>query len=322
MKASRPSIGAGTLIAIGLLIMGFAVRFAVHAELTDQYGFYYYPPPISDMAIHLNMAKAVAAGQTSQAVFYTNPGYYHLLGLVLWLGGDQETMFSLQMLLGAGIGPLMFLALRRFGLGTAAAAVTGICFALYQPFIFFEQFLLLEPLHNICLAVLIAALAGLGAGWGQSVAVSALMGCLHLLRPNIAVLWPVILWWQLRRGASRRMVAATLILWIPFFLVIPVRNWLQSGSAVIGTLNFGDNVFIGNHAGSNGTFNYAGGYPRLVREAAALPPGEQAGFWLRQTIGTWSSPGGWFSLMGRKLVLLWGAWELPSNVSLQVMEKK
>lgn len=322
MKPRTFSVNAATLIVIGLLVMGFAVRFAVHAELTDTYRFFFYPPPMSDMAIHLSLAKTVAAGQAPQPVMYTNPGYYHLLALLLRLGGDQETMFSLQMLLGAGLGPLMFLALRRFGLGLAASAVTGCCFALYQPFVFYEQFLLLESVHNVCLAVLLAVLAGLGTGWAQSLAVSVLMGCLHLLRPNIAALWPVILWWQYRRGASRSMIAATLLVWIPFFLVIPMRNWMLSGTAVIGTLNFGDNVFIGNHVGSNGTFNTAGDYPRLVLEAATLPPGDQAGFWFRQTIGSWSSPWGWFALIGRKLVLLWGAWELPNNISLQAMELK
>ncbi|MBP7635194.1 hypothetical protein KBA41_13595, partial [Candidatus Ozemobacteraceae bacterium] len=75
-------ISAATLVVVGLLLMGCAVRFAVHEELTNNYGFYYYPPPISDMAIHLDLAKEVAAGQAPQPVMYTNPGYYHLLALV------------------------------------------------------------------------------------------------------------------------------------------------------------------------------------------------------------------------------------------------
>jgi len=322
MQLNRYSVSAGTLIIIGLLIMGCTIRFVVHTDLTNNYVFFYYPPPISDMAIHLNLAKAVAAGKTPQSAMYTNPGYYHMLGLILRLGGDQETVFILQMLLGTCLGPMMFLALRRFGVGTAASSMAGVCFALYQPFIFYEQFLLLESIHNIFLVMLIAALVGLETSRRQSHIISVLMGCLHLLRPNIATLWPAILWWQYKRGASRMMILSTLLLWIPFFLVIPLKNWIQNGYALIGTLNFGDNLFIGNHAGSNGTFNTAGDYPRLKQEASGLPPGEQAKFWFDRTIDSWKSPWGWFNLLYRKMILFWGAWELPNNISLQAMEIK
>lgn len=321
-KSTARKVNAATFVVVGLLLMGCAVRFAVHEELTNNYGFFYYPPPISDMAIHLELANEVAAGRFPQPVMYTNPGYYHLLALVFKLGGDQEVMFILQMLLGACIGPLLFSVLRRYGMRFSAAALAGMCFALYQPFVFYEQFLLLEPLHNICIAVLLAVLTGIQTGWVQSMAASLMMGALHLLRPNIAVIWPVILWWQHRRGANRTMLAAMVILWIPFFLFIPARNWMLGDTPVPGTLNFGDNVFIGNHSGSNGTFNVSGGYQQLRKEADALPPAQQTGFWLRKTLDSWDSPTGWIRLLGRKLLLLWGAWELPNNISLQAMESR
>ncbi|OQA06433.1 MAG: hypothetical protein BWY66_01865 [bacterium ADurb.Bin374] len=321
-RPTARKVDAATLVVVGLLLMGCAIRFAVHEELTNNYGFFYYPPPISDMAIHLDLAKEVAAGRFPQPVMYTNPGYYHLLALVFKLGGDQEVMFILQMLLGACIGPLLFSVLRRYGMRFSAAALTGMCFALYQPFVFYEQFLLLEPLHNICIAILLATLTGLRTGWVQSMAASLLIGALHLLRPNIAVLWPVVLWWQHRRGASRMMLVAMVALWIPFFLFIPARNWVLGGTPVPGTLNFGDNVYIGNHSGSNGTFNVADGYQQLRKEADALPPARQTGFWLRKTRDSWDSQAGWFRLLGRKLLLLWGAWELPNNISLQAMESR
>lgn len=313
-------VRASTLVVVGLLLMGCAVRFAVHDELTNAYGFYYYPPPISDMAIHIDLAREVAAGRSPQPVMYTNPGYYHLLALVFGLGGGQEWMFLLQMLLGASIGPLLFLALRRAGLGFAASAATGCLLALNQSLMFHEQFLLLEPLHTVCFGALIAVLLAIPPGLLHGVLTVTLVGFLHLLRPNIMVFWPAVLWWLRKRGAT----AATLVLMtggVLFFLLpVPLLTWSSTGTLVFGTQNLGDNFFIGNHADANGTFQISKAFQRVRREAAALPAERRTGHWLKEAVRSWESPVGWLRLTMRKLCLVWGAWELPSNVSLKAME--
>ncbi|HOY68339.1 MAG TPA: hypothetical protein PLP29_15770 [Candidatus Ozemobacteraceae bacterium] len=320
----RPSVswpGAASLIALGLLVMGCAVRFAVHDELTAGYLFFYYPSPISDMAIHLDLARSVTAGHPAQAVLYTNPGYYHLLALVLWLGGDQETIFSLQMLIGASLGPFLFLTLRRAGFGMAAAAFAGAFLALNQSFVFLEQFLLLEPIHAACFTMLIAALIGLRPGRSSTAAVVLPMAALHLLRPNIVLFWPVVLWRARRRGCSGRALALMIALWLPVLFVAPALTWLRSGECVFSTQNLGDNFFIGNHAGANGTFQAGEAFHRTRKEAEALPPAERTSHWIRAAIRSWDSPWGWIRLTLRKVALVWGPWELPSNVSLQAMEE-
>ncbi|HOT28876.1 MAG TPA: hypothetical protein PLU72_11850 [Candidatus Ozemobacteraceae bacterium] len=316
----RQRISASTLVVVGLLLMGCAVRFAVHDELASSYGFYYYPPPISDMAIHIGLAKEVAAGRSPQPVMYTNPGYYHLLALVFRLGGGQEWMLLLQMLLGAGIGPLLFLALRRAGLGFAASAAAGCLLALNQSLVFHEQFLLLEPLHTVCFSALIAVLLAIPPSLFQGVLTVTLVGFLHLLRPNIVVFWPAVLWWLRKRGAS----AATLVLMsggaLFFLLPVPFLTWSSTGTLVFGTQNLGDNFFIGNHSDANGTFQIGKAFQRVKQEAAALPAEQRTAHWLKETIRSWESPAGWLRLTMRKLCLVWGAWELPSNVSLKAME--
>ncbi|HEY9071325.1 MAG TPA: hypothetical protein VIV61_13795, partial [Candidatus Ozemobacteraceae bacterium] len=314
-------LGAPLLILVGLLVMGCAVRLAVHDELTSGYLFFYYPSPISDMAIHLDLAQTVASGRPAQAILYTNPGYYHLLGLVLWLGGDQETMFSLQMLLGATLGPLLFFALYRAGFGIAAPAFAGAFLALNQSLVFHEQFLLLEPIHAVCFTLLVAALVGLRPGWRSIAAVVLPMAALHLLRPNIALFWPVVLWWARRRGFSGRALALMVTLWMPVLLVAPALTWIQSGECVFGTLNLGDNFFIGNHAGANGTFQAGEAFHRIKAEAETLPPASRTMHWVRSTLVSWDSPWSWLRLAARKTALVWGAWELPSNVSLLAMEE-
>ncbi len=307
------------LILIGLFLLGLAPRIAVHWQLIEGYPRYYYPPSISDMAIYHNLAVEVAGGNVPQKLLHHNILYYHILGFIYWCGGDQEVMLLLQNLLGACLAPLLFLIAGRY-VGLFEAACSGIFAALYKPFIFYDQFLLLESLQNVFFVVLLYFLYVQTSQLLKVLFVPFILGLLHLIRLNAPLLWPAALWNLAMQGFSRRSLILMIALWLPFFFVVPLYNQINGGAMLFGTLNFGENMYMGNNRDSNGTVDYSPTLLELQKVERTLPVKERASFWIRTTLATWDSLWGLVPLFLRKLCLTWGAWEVPNNISMQAME--
>jgi tetratricopeptide (TPR) repeat protein len=160
------------------------------------------------------------------------------------------------------------------------------------------------------------------------------MGGLSLTRENAMVFIAVIVGWTLvrRDGTLKSRIGSAGAFAIGLALVlVPVaaRNALVGGGFYVTTSQFGTNFYIGNHAGSDGTYaplRYGRGAPEYERQDATelaersagrpLTPAEVSSYWTGRALDfIRSRPGAWLRLVGRKLALVWNAAEMLDTES-------
>lgn len=109
-------------------------------------------------------------------------------------------------------------------------------------------------------------------------------------------------------------------------VLLPVawRNWVVGDTFALTTSQLGPNFYIGNHASADGTYaplRWGHGHPSFERADATLlaeeslgkqlNPGEVSRYWFHRTVeDIRASPGRWFTLIGRKCLLLMNAAEI------------
>lgn len=110
---------------------------------------------------------------------------------------------------------------------------------------------------------------------------------------------------------------------------VAARNNYVGGGFYITTSQFGPNLYIGNNASSDGTYQslrFGRGAPEYERQDATdlaeralgkkLTPAEVSGYWTDKALGfITSKPSAWLALTGRKIALLWNATEMLDTES-------
>ncbi len=213
-----------------------------------------------------------------QGHYFQSPVYpYFVAGLYLLMGGRSVLgVVVVQLVFGALTCGLLALMARRLG-GAVAGWMAGLTAALYGPALFYESFLLKEPLATfLVVAALAATLREFGADgprsrpadgrrWPAWLGVGALWGAAVAAWPPLAVVAvPSAAWgvWRLDRGgeagAGRRPapVAAGLILCGALAAILPctVRNVVGEGRFVLISDAGPRNWDVGNSANSTGTY--------------------------------------------------------------------
>ena len=114
-------------------------------------------------------------------------------------------------------------------------------------------------------------------------------------------------------------------------LPVAVRNYAVGGGFYLTTSQFGSNLYIGNHAGADGTYasiRFGRGAPEYERQDATevaeqavgrkLTPSQVSSYWTDRAIGFITSrPGEWIALTGRKIMLLVNRSEMLDTESQQ-----
>jgi tetratricopeptide (TPR) repeat protein len=155
------------------------------------------------------------------------------------------------------------------------------------------------------------------------------MGALSLTRENALVLVLVVAAWAVRGegpgvgnresgvGRRKRLIAFAAGLAL-VLLPVAARNYAVGGGFYLTTSQFGPNFYIGNHAGSDGTYvslRPGRGAPEFERQDATelaeraegrpLTPAEVSGYWTDRAMAFIASdPGAWLRLLARKAALL------------------
>ncbi len=282
-------------------------------------------------------AQRIAGGEwIGREVFYQAPLYPYLLGLIYAIAGRHLLLVRvIQAIIGSGSCALIALAAARL-CSRRAGIAAGLMLALYAPAIFFDGLLQKSVLDVffVCLALwLISRSEGTALLY---VALGLTMGGLALTRENALVFIVVIVAWIIVKGlgagnlglAARRagvFLAGLAVVLVP----VAARNNYVGGGFYITTSQFGPNLYIGNNASSDGTYQslrFGRGAPEYERQDATdlaeralgkkLTPAEVSGYWTDKALGfITSKPSAWLALTGRKIALLWNATEMLDTES-------
>jgi tetratricopeptide (TPR) repeat protein len=325
----RPS----TLVLVGVFVAALAIRLFYLHQIRD-IGF--FEQPVSDGLIYDQRAQGIAAGDwLGPADFVHAPLYAYFMGLVYAaLGRSLLAVRVVQIVMGAGACVLVMLAARRF-FDRRVAVAAGIILALYPPAIFFDGLIQKTSLSLFLSALLLWVLAccrDRPAWWRWSLA-GLLLGLLILTRQNAMLLAPLLLAWlwiDFRRAPAARRLAWTGVAVIGSAVVMlpwAARNKAVTGEFVLTTPNMGQNFAMGNHPQATGTYlpfkrgrsnaEYEQGeWVRAAEKATGRSMSarevsdyyfDAATEWIR------NNPGAWARLMGKKMLMVFGAYEAPDT---------
>ncbi len=288
-------------------------------------------------------ARAIAAGDwLGSAPFFQAPLYPYLVALVYrFLAVAPLAVYLLQI----AVAVLACWALVRAGealAGPRAGGATGLLFALYAPFWFYDVQLLKESLAVSAVCLLLWLLVSARASerhalWFAAGLVTALLA---LLRENMLLVVPFLLPLALEKRLGKgwklslqRTALLLLGLALPL-LAVAARNAALGGGFLPTTSQGGVNFWIGNNPLADGTYRplvpgkqipaYEREEARRLAERALgrpLAADEVSGYWLGRALA-WAraEPGAWVWLQVKKLGLYWNGYEWPDAVDYYWMK--
>lgn len=291
-------------------------------------------------------ARAIAAGDwLGSAPFFQAPLYPYLVAVVYRLVPLAAAAPLAVYLLQIAAAVLGCWALVRAGgaiAGPRAAGATGLLFALYTPFWFYDVQLMKESfaVSAVCLLLFLLLKARSLDRLSLWFAVGLVGAFLALLRENMLLVVPFLLCltWREKTGkgwwlALRRCGLLLLGLSLPLALVAS-RNAALGGGFLPTTSQGGVNFFIGNNPAADGTYRplvpgkQVPGYERegariLAEQAVGHPlaADEVSGYWFRRAL-SWAraEPVSFLRLQLAKFGLYWDGYEWPDAVDYYWMK--
>ena len=226
--------------------------------------------------------------------------------------------------------------------GPRAAGATGLLFALYTPFWFYDVQLMKESfaVSAVCLLLFLLLKARASDRLALWFLVGLVAAFLALLRENMLLVVPflLLLTWREKTGkgwmlALRRCGLLLLGLSLPL-LAVASRNAALGGGFLPTTSQGGVNFWIGNNPAADGTYRplvpgkqvpaYEREGARILAEQAVgrpLAADEVSGYWLRRSL-SWAraEPVAFVRLQFAKLGLYWDGYEWPDAVDYYWMK--
>ena len=281
-------------------------------------------------------AKDIAGGRwTGDEVFFMGPLYPYFLAVIYRIfGTGLVTVKVIQGLLGGLTAGVTYL-LGRTLFGPVAGIVAGFMAAMYVPFIFYDNSILLPVLATLLNALMLYFLyrglrgkdlkaflpaglfAGLSAAGNASVLAFGLPATVFLLIYG-------------KRSAAMRLRRAVLFAVGAAIVVTPImlRNYIVGRDFVPLTSNAGLNFFIGNSERAMGAYVkpegldvYTDPTGEAIAEAAEerdLRPSEVSAYWSGRALAfIREHPGRFLSNLGRKVFFFWSVYEVPQIEHLQ-----
>ena len=323
-----------------VIALAAAVRIGNLAVLQDLPMFV---SPEVDARVYPRQCASVLAGGNwllNDQPLRMSPGYQYLLGAVYRLTDSGPWPIRvLQLLLGLCSVVLVWDIARRM-FGRAWSWVPAFGLAIYGPAIFYESTRLATTTaltaHALLLWFAVRYVVAQERRWWCWLTLGAILGLCAVLRPNALLLaLPLAFaatgaWHGWRDGwqwSTLTRIAALALGCVLVLSPITIRNWVTSGHFIALTDHGGQNFYIGNGPGANGTWripqgvnakgirdSYAG-FHKAAEQAAGhtLSAVESDRYWYRQAFDTLlASPRRAFKLMVYKLRLFWNGHELAN----------
>ena len=286
--------------------------------------------PILDAELYDALARGFAAGNwLGDSVFYFNPLYPYVLGLVYRLFGPGAIGPAHLLQHGLGVGTVVLVALAaRMSFGPRAALFAGLLAATYRPFLLYEELLVTETLvvFTCALGLVLTLRAGApGAGRAQALIAGLAHGVGLLARPTLASLAALIWLWRVRSARAPLVALAGIALAVA---PVTLRNAIVApGTFTIITAHGGETFYVGNRRGADGSNrqpDFVRSGPRTehedFRREASRRLGREvdlataADYWRRQALAEIvADPAAWLRLLGKKAALLASDFEKGDN---------
>lgn len=336
-------MGKKRLIAIAGVIFVVALVFRVIYFLEFKESIYFRQPTL-DAEFYDISAQSIASGTgPGNIVFLMNPGYSYFLAIIYFVfGRNLPLVVLLQFITGAISCVLVFLIGAKV-FNRSVGMVAGLISSVYIVSIFYEGFLLPHSLINFCnlmaILLLITSSGYFFAG--------LLLGLSVLLKASAMLFIPMCCVWVLaieRFSKSpagnpaggppdERRTGINKLFWflLGFIIVVLpclVRNSIVSKKIILSTtVHSGWNFYIGNNPESKGILITPIGETRKPavpseeyrREASSrlkreVSYAESSTYWfLKGGRFILNEPVKWIKLLGRKFILFWNAYEIPTN---------
>ena len=339
-QRGKDTTGAGIsrtdlAILLGIVLVALTLRLVYVSELRSSP---LTADPQLDELYHDQWGQAIANGERFvEGPYFRAPLYPAFLGAVYKVFGHGYVVPRvIQAVIGALSCGLLFLIGRRL-FGRAVATVAGFAAAGYWILIYFDGELLIPTLIVFLDLLLIWLLlrAGRSAGIAVHAAAGVVLGLSAIARPNILLFAPAIVIWLLvahRRRWKRALLCVVCVTAGCLLVVLPitVRNYAVGDDLVLIASQGGVNFYIGNNPESDGRTAIVPGTPggwwegycaTIERAETArgrkLKPSEVSDYYYGQA---WefirTQPAEFFRLLGLKLSMFWGAWEIGNNKNI------
>ncbi len=219
-------------------------------------------------AVQLAEGKGYVSPWTGVTTAQWPPGYTFLLGgLFRLFGAHVEVGWAANIVLGA----LTCIALYVVGCligGQRVGALAGLALAVLPGHVFFSSALLSEIPFTLLTVVTMALILIVPRARGDRMAlrlavVGALIGVAALVRGQGLILLPMaaLFWWLSTADLLRALKWTAVIAAASLLVIVPwtVRNHKAMGSFVFISTNQGGNLYMGNHEGASGGFQFEAG---------------------------------------------------------------
>jgi tetratricopeptide (TPR) repeat protein len=319
----------------------FAVIVVLAAALRIGYTLSSLKSPFFD---HLDLdsrfydlwAKDIAGGNwIGKEVFFMGPLYPYFLAVIYKVfGTGLVTVKIFQDLLGALTAGVTYL-LGRLCFGTVAGLAAGFLAALYVPFIFYDNSILLPVLATLLNVLMLyflylGILRGrmrmfLAAGIFAGLSATGNASVLAFGLPAVAflVFFGTRAWRPRIRKAALFALGAVIVV-----MPVVVRNYVVGHDFVPLTSNAGLNFYIGNNEKAMGAYVkpegldvYTDPTGKAIAEAAEgrdLKPSEVSAYWGGRAMDFIKSrPTRFLSNLVRKVFFFWSVFEVPQIEHLQ-----
>ena len=329
-------------LALGVFVVALALRLWVVQSFNAHHP--QAATPVIDEAAYDAWARRIAAGDwIGEDVFFQEPLYSYWLGVLYWIGGASLEVARVTQALVGALTALAVLLLTRRLFGPVAGWIASLGFALYRPALWFPTLLLKENLFALAFALLAIAILRAQTSrrpllaWGG---VGALAAIGALLRGNMLVMLPAIALFPVlrarfeRRSLAPAAAAACMVFGGALLVLLPVafRNLAVGGEFVLTTSGAGTNFYGGNNLDNPNGVATEFGFVRTVPEHEAedwrheaerragksMTATEVSAFWLRTSLESMAAHTlEHAKILGRKLLLTLGAYEVPDNHFLE-----
>jgi len=174
-----------------------------------------------------------------------------------------------------------------------------------------------------------------GRRLGLWIAAGISFGLLVICRPELLVLLPFLLLWLWRGHAVHRSsfivhrygIAATAASAVLVIALVPIRNYIVARDPVLFTAHSGINFYYGNNSSAGGTWQTTAELQRSpgfsheeLKRVSRTIDGQRVGwsqassYWLGKGLRfITTQPLAWLKLLGRKLLLFFGNYEVPND---------
>jgi len=286
------------------------------------------PQVVDVWAYHRWALEIIRGNFWGSDVFFLRPIYPYLLALFYTLFGQSVLPVQVFQALLATVSCFLLFQITSRLFNRTVAFIAGIGFALCGVLIFYTGTLLYVELTIFFSLVTLYLLLIAETHWWRSALAGIAFGLLGICRPEMLVLLPFLILYQIKRSRKKGLqTIAFALTTIAVISTIPVRNYLIARDPVLFTAHSGINFYFGNNPAADGTWQPAKeldpgigfSHERLKRVAKIvngrdLPWSKASGYWIKQSLNfILSQPAQYLKLLLRKLLLFFANYEIPNN---------